>query len=83
MLRTKTGNRKVIEKSDSKNHAFVKVRFNTELSNNLLSKQEQSDSLCYVCAEINPQYSGVLFDKRIVSYCGDCIILVESLMECN
>jgi hypothetical protein len=77
--KNETLQRTVNEKSNSKSCDSSKVILNSVIQ---LSKgQIISDSFCYVCAETNPQFSELLFDKRSVNYCGICFVIILHAKE--
>ena len=68
----------VFEKRESKSLAS---KINLDYDNSLSHNLKVSNSLCYVCAETNPQYSDYLYDGRLVNYCGECFTIVREFKE--
>ena len=59
----------------------ININSQLVLKNKLSSNQKIIDSVCYVCNSENPQFTGSLFDGRVVDYCGECFAVVQGFKE--
>jgi len=48
----------------------------------ILSENQLVSKLgCYVCNNSNPQFRSSSFDGRVVTYCGNCFVIIKGSKE--